>query len=163
VDNSTTGEPGANNRATILVVDDQETLLLVLSTMLQRAGYQPLTAASSQEALALFNQHAADIDLALLDLHLPAESTAELFDSLRALRPDLRVILMSGVPGQVALERLAKEGVKGFLCKPFSPSELTRTIEAVLHPSGGSATTPPGPREPTGDAILGTTWRGSSG
>jgi DNA-binding NtrC family response regulator len=145
VDDSTTREPRATDQTAVLVVDDQATLLLVLSTMLERAGYQPLTATSSQDALALFRRHADAIGVVLLDLHLPAESTAELFDALRALRPDLPVILMSGVPGQVALERLAKDGVMGFLYKPFSPSELTRTIEAVLHDRGAPATTAPAP------------------
>ncbi len=151
-----------NPLATILVVDDQATLLLVLSTMLKRAGYRPLTATSSQDALALFHRHADTIDLALLDFHLPAESTAELFDALRALRPDLPVILMSGVPGQVALERLPKDGVKGFLYKPFTPSELTRTIEAVLEPSGRPATTAPAP-DPGRDAAPGTAADEGSG
>jgi len=160
VDDSTTREPRATSRATILVVDDQATLLLVLSTMLKRAGYQPLTASTSQEALALFRRHADAIGLVLLDLHLPAESTAELFDTLRALRPDLRVILMSGVPGQVALERLAKDGVMGFLYKPFSPGELTRTIEAVLRGSERSATITAVPTAPSGGAIPETAAEG---
>ncbi len=162
VDESTTKEMKGNTRATILVVDDQATLLLVLSTMLKRAGYQPLTATSSQDALELFHRHTDVIGLVLLDLHLPAESTTELFDALRALRPDLPVILMSGVPGQVALERLPKGGVKGFLYKPFSPGELTRAIEAVLDPSSGSTETAPGP-EPGGDATLGKTADGGLG
>jgi DNA-binding NtrC family response regulator len=162
VDNSTTREPGTNSRPTILVVDDQATLLLVLSTMLKRAGYQPLTATSSQDALALFQRHADAIELVLLDLHLPAESTPALFDALRALRADLPVILMSGVPGQVALERLGKDGVMGFLYKPFSPSELTRTIEEVLHGTSGPGTTAPVPIDPTGEAILGATGDGGT-
>ena len=161
MDDSKTGKPRAANRATILVVDDQATLVLVLSTMLKRAGYQPLTATSSQDALALFHQDAGAIDLALLDLHLPAESTAELFDALRALRPDLPVILMSGFPGQMALERMAKDGVMGFLYKPFSPIELTRTIEAALHSRDAPASTAPVPTEPAGDAFLGTTADGA--
>ena len=151
-----------NPLATILVVDDQATLLLVLSTMLKRAGYRPLTATSSQDALALVHRHADVIDLALLDLHLPAESAAALFDALRALRPDLPVILMSGIPGQVALERLPKDGVKGFLYKPFSPSELTRTIEAVLDPSGRPAATAP-VSDPGRDTAQGTAADEGSG
>lgn len=150
MDDATTREPRASGQATILVVDDQATLLLVLSTMLKRAGYQPLTATSSQDALTLFQRHADAIRLVLLDLHLPADSTAELFDALRALRPDLPVILMSGIPGHVALDRLAKDGVRGFLYKPFSPGELTRAIETALYGSGA----------PVGSAIPETTVDG---
>lgn len=157
MDQPTTREAKENLRGTILVVDDQETLLLVLAIMLKRAAYQPLTARNSQEALALFHRHADSIDVVLLDLHLPAESTPELFDALRALRPDLRVILMSGVPEPVALQRLTKDGVKGFLCKPFGPNELTRTIEAVL---GGSVA--PIAARAVGGAVLGTTDDGLS-
>lgn len=149
MDESTTREPTGNPRGTILVVDDQETLLLVLSIMLKRAAYQPLMAGSSQEALALFNQHADAIDLVLLDLHLPAESTPELFDALRALRPDIRVILMSGVPEPVALQRLAKDGVTGFLYKPFGPVELMHMIDAVLQgPATPEAAGPTGSDTP---------------
>ena len=137
MDDSTTREAEGTTRGTILVVDDQETLLLILSIMLKRAAYEPLTARSSQEALTLFHRHADSIDVVLLDLHLPGQSTPELFDALRALQPGIRVILMSGVPEPAALQRLAKDGVMGFLCKPFGPGELTRTIEAALH---GSAT-----------------------
>lgn len=133
-------------------MDDQENLLLVLSIMLKRAAYQPLTARSSQEALTLFQQHAETIDIVLLDLHLTTDSTPELLEALRALRPDIPVILMSGVPEPMALQRLAKDRIMGFLCKPFSPSDLTRTLETVLRgcePSDAAGA--------AGGAVLGTT------
>jgi DNA-binding NarL/FixJ family response regulator len=107
--------------------------------------------------LALFQGHAESIDVVLLDLHLPAESTPELLDALRALRPDIRVVLMSGLPEPVALQRVARDGIMGFLCKPFSPTDLTRTLETVLR-----GCDPSDPAGAAGGAVLGTTLRPGS-
>jgi DNA-binding NtrC family response regulator len=120
--------------------------------MLRRAAYQPLTARGSREALALFQRHAEAIDVILLDLQLPAESTPALLESFRALRPDIRVILMSGFPEPVALQRLAGDGIVGFLSKPFGPKELTQILETVL--SGGDPSDAAGG---AGGAVLATT------
>jgi DNA-binding NtrC family response regulator len=125
--------------------------------MLKRAAYQPLTARSSREALALFQRHAETIDVVLLDLQLPAESTPELLEALRALRPDIRVILMSGLPERVALQRLARDGIMGFLCKPFGPKELTRILETVL-----PGCDPPDAAGAAGGAVLATTLNAGS-
>jgi FixJ family two-component response regulator len=100
--------------------------------MLKAAGFAVLTAQSGRRGVALFRQHANAIRAVLLDLKLPGESASQVFDALRELRADLPVILISGTPEAMAREEFAREGLRGFLQKPFDYATLIRTIGETL-------------------------------
>ena len=83
-------------------------------------------------ALERFRAQADAIVCVLLDMTLPHLDGAETFRQLRKLRPDVRVILMSGYSEHDATVRFAGKGIAGFLQKPFRPQELVTMLQRVL-------------------------------
>ena len=91
---------------TVLLIEDEPEILQAVATMLTLAGCQSLRAASGRDALALCARHGERLAAVMLDLHLPGEDSVELFAALRARRPDLPIILTSGVSEAAAREHL---------------------------------------------------------
>src|SRR5712692_3198160 len=116
--------------ARLLIVDDEATLLDLLTRYLVRLGYQVETASGPAAALAKFEADPHAYDLVLTDLSFAGLSGEEMIERMRALNPRLRAIISSGYPHQ---PRLA--GVE-FLQKPFLPPMLAEAVEKLL---GGGA------------------------
>jgi CheY-like chemotaxis protein len=121
---------------TILLVEDDETVRRAARRILERAGYRVHEARDGSEALALARTdahgHALHVDLVLTDIVMPEMSGPELADRLRAVRPDVPVLFMSGYTDDAVLrQQLEKPGV-GFVQKPFTPEELTRKVREAL-------------------------------
>ncbi len=123
------------DRGAILVVDDHELVCEGIRKMLEAAGFEALTALSGRTGIALFRRHASEIRAVLLDLRLPGESAAEVFDAMRSLRPHLPVILISGTPEAIARQELNRSGLTAFLQKPFDHAGLTQIIRETLKES----------------------------
>lgn len=118
---------------TILVVEDDHTVRVMLEQMLQHLNYLVLTAQNGKEALAMYNAHRDDIRLILTDVVMPEMGGIELFDALRQLDDQVCVVLMSGYPLGVDkdLEQLP-DGLKGFMQKPPEIDQIANTIAKVL-------------------------------
>ena len=80
----------------VLVIDDEEAVRSVIGRLLARQGYRVLLGASGREGIALFEEHAKDIKLVVLDWHLPGDPGERTFDELLARDPNLRVVLVTG-------------------------------------------------------------------
>ena len=96
-----------NPPRTVLVVDDDDTLLRLVARVIARAGDRVLTASSGEAARALFEEHQDSVDIVVLDVSLPGgEGAQTLMPDMLAARPTLRVIVMSGalLPSPLALE-----------------------------------------------------------
>jgi len=118
--------------ATILVVDDEPSLLRLLTRVLERQGYSVLTASDGNEAIDLFDRHLAAIDGVLLDVVIPPNGIGEVLEHMVSARSDLAVILSSGdAPDSAVSERLEKHGGV-FLRKPFLPKALLHLVESEL-------------------------------
>jgi PAS domain S-box-containing protein len=117
---------------TVLVVDDDDLVRSVVQRMLVRLGFEALLAADGAEALRLFEQRAPDVGLVILDLTLPPVPGEDLTTGLRRVRPDVRVVLTSGLNEPEARRRFAGQDIAGFLQKPFEMSEMRRLLRAVL-------------------------------
>jgi CheY-like chemotaxis protein len=104
-----------------------------------QAGFQVLQASDGPQGVETFRRHAAEIDAVLLDLTMPGMNGEEVFRALRAIRPDVRVLLMSGYDEQEAAARFAGEGPAGFLQKPYRPEDLLRAVQQALRCSGGQS------------------------
>lgn len=117
---------------TILLVDDQDLVVDVGRDMLSMLGYTVLTAKSGEEALAVFQAHCDTIQLVLLDYVLPGMSGCEIFDKLRAERPDIRVMVSSGYSKDGEAAALLDKGCIGYIQKPFSLIELSQKVFAAL-------------------------------
>jgi two-component system, cell cycle sensor histidine kinase and response regulator CckA len=116
---------------TVLLIDDEEGVRGVADQMFQSLGLKTLTAADGVEGLELFGKHQADIALVLLDLTMPRMSGEETLRQLRALAPQLPVILMSGY-NESAVSGFADDPKLSFLQKPFSLQVLHRQISRIL-------------------------------
>ncbi len=118
--------------ALVLVVEDDEGVRDLTQETLERAGLRVLCANAAASGLALFREHRDEIALVVLDRTLPATSGEDLFEALRALRPDCRIVLMSGYSGESAIGSLLDRGLDGFLQKPFLPEQLLETVRLTL-------------------------------
>jgi PAS domain S-box-containing protein len=117
---------------TILLVEDEPAVRTVASEVLRGLGYAVLEASDANAALRLAEAHAAPIALLVTDVVMPGMDGRELADRLRANRPGLKVLLVSGYAYDTALEHGALEGVLNFLQKPFTPDGLARRVRDAL-------------------------------
>jgi DNA-binding response OmpR family regulator len=118
--------------AQILLIDDDDLLRGVLAKALGHAGHKVIQAIDGQQGVEL--ARAASIDLVITDLLMPVQEGVETIITLRRERPNLPIIAMSGGVSNstLYLEIAAKVGAKRILAKPFTPQELTVTIDEVL-------------------------------
>jgi two-component system cell cycle sensor histidine kinase/response regulator CckA len=116
----------------VLVVDDDETVRTVAKQMLRRSGFTVLTAANGREAVEKFAAARTEITLVLLDLTMPVLGGEEAFRAMRQMRPDVRVVLMSGYSSHELASRYGAEGLAGFVQKPFRLEELEACLTTVL-------------------------------
>jgi two-component system cell cycle sensor histidine kinase/response regulator CckA len=115
----------------VLVIDDEEAVRSVIGRLLARQGYRVLLGASGREGIALFEEHAKDIKLVVLDWHLPGDPGERTFDELLARDPNLRVVLVTG-DHDADLGANARQYLACMLLKPFTTAELMLAVNAVL-------------------------------
>lgn len=131
---------GKNPRKRILVVDDEKMLLILAGELLRGAGYNVVTAQSGFECLDLFRASPRQFDLVLLDLSMPLMDGEETFSRLRALHPEVRVMLCTGFVQQERLNHMLEVGLFGFLQKPIGSKQYLAAVRsALLHQAMGSA------------------------
>lgn len=117
---------------TILLVDDEAVVGRLGQTILERYGYRVLLAADGQQALETYRRHQADIALVVLDLAMPRLSGPDTLRALRQLKPDVAVLISSGYSSDEDLRSVEREGVLGFVAKPYRPADLARRVRAAL-------------------------------
>jgi len=117
--------------STILVVEDDPAVRAFTTTVLRDAGHKLLEAANGDEALEVAQRHRGPIHLLLTDMVMPGLSGTDLAAELRLIRPDCRVLLVSGYSETLTAENAIDESIR-YLQKPFSPEQLSRTVNAVL-------------------------------
>jgi two-component system cell cycle sensor histidine kinase/response regulator CckA len=130
-----TGEPHPaawRGDGTVLVVDDDERVRIIAVRMLEAFGFQIVEAADGQEALDCFRSNPDGFRLVLLDLTMPRMNGEEAFREIRTIRPDQRVILMTGYSATEVTNRFAGKGLAGFLQKPFHMAELLARVRSAL-------------------------------
>ena len=118
--------------ATVLLVDDEETVRLVGGRMLERLGYTVVTASDSREALEIYQKDPARFACVMLDQTMPHMGGKECLHRLRELTPDVRVVLSSGYSEHELADRYAGEKLAGFIQKPYLPSALAKVLKSAL-------------------------------
>jgi len=119
-------------KPTILVVDDESMVLVLIKRLLGDAGYHVVTAQSGFEALDVFRRQPHAFQLVLLDLTMPFMDGEETFQRLREIRPNIPVVLCTGFIQRNRLDKLMKDGIAGFLRKPLAPDEIVDHVRGVL-------------------------------
>jgi PAS domain S-box-containing protein len=118
---------------TVLVVEDEEGVREVAERMLQEMGFNTVPAGDGREALEVMDRVGDSVTAVLLDLSMPRMGGQECFRHLRAARPDLPIILMSGYTEQVVAPQFTGSGpgLTAFLQKPFLAEELIGVLRRV--------------------------------
>jgi len=119
-------------RGTVLVIDDDPTVLEVVSRMLAGVGYDVLFAAEGREGVEKFRAEKDRVRAVLLDMTMPGLSSEETLRQIRALRPDVKVLVISGFTQEDAMARFAGLGVVGFVQKPFERETLVARVASLL-------------------------------
>jgi DNA-binding NtrC family response regulator len=109
---------------TILVIDDETGIRMITERILTMLGYQVVLARNGKEGIALFQRHAAELCGVLLDLTMPDIDGEATFYALHGINPHVPIIVMSGHGEHEINRRFGKEGLAGFLSKPFMIEEL---------------------------------------
>ena len=122
----------AESKKTILWVDDEEIALEVWSQTLLKLGYQVLQGRYGYEALEIFEKNKNSISLVLLDVRMPGMDGCEVYDRLKAIKPEIKIIIVSGFIDQYSIDELLKYNFSDYIEKPFKLKELSDKIEEVL-------------------------------
>ena len=123
-------------RGTILLVDDEQAVLKVATEILHKLRFNVLAAENGSEALRLYRKKRKEIVLVILDIVMPGMGGSEVFQELRNLAPEVKVLLCSGYSIQGEADRLIGIGASGFIQKPFSLRSLEQSIADTLQPGG---------------------------
>ena len=122
---------------TILLVDDEEEILKVARLMLLKLGYRVLLAAGGQEALEVYRRKQGKLDLVILDMIMPGMSGSDTFDQLRAIDPNVKILLASGYSLNQRASKILARGCDGFLQKPFDLPVLSQKLRRLLESPHG--------------------------
>src|SRR5262249_40817503 len=116
---------------TILLADDEPIIRNLGRTILQRHGYKVLLAEDGRQAVDLYRCEKGHIDLVILDLTMPNLSGRDAFRELLQIDPGVRVIFASGYSAE-HISDFEKDGVLGFISKPYRPQDLAAKVRSVL-------------------------------
>jgi len=122
----------ARGTETVLVVEDEPAVLTLSRRALESQGYVVLAASDATAALRVVERHGGTIHMLVTDVVMPGLSGRELADQLAAQRPGIRVLYMSGYPGDAVVQHGGLPSGSAFLQKPFSPDSLARKVRDVL-------------------------------
>jgi len=117
---------------TVLLVEDEDALRRAAVESLSLRGYMVLEARNGVDALSVARNHATTIHLAVTDVVMPQMSGGELGTELKRLRPETKMLFVSGYPGQTVVDHKVIDVERNFLQKPFTLKQLARKVRAVL-------------------------------
>jgi len=120
------------NRELILLVDDEAEISELAAAMLTDEGYRVVLARDGFEALKIYQQIGKQIGLVILDFFLPVMDGDAVFDELRALNPEVVVVLSSGFAEQSKLGNMLAMGLKGFIPKPYTSEKLLEQVRSTI-------------------------------
>ena len=129
---------------TVLLVEDEDFVRNVTREVLELSGYQVIEAIDANDGLELYRQNIEIIDLVLTDVVMPGMNGREFANQLLALRPDLKIIFMSGYTDNAIVRESFSDLHLNYLQKPFTLDHLTDKVQQVLLEAH--------PRPPLGDA-----------
>jgi two-component system, cell cycle sensor histidine kinase and response regulator CckA len=121
-----------SSEKTILVVDDHQETLYMLSRALAVGGFTVLWARDGADALMMLERHQGDVDMMLVDVVLPGMSGPELVEQATRLQPGIRAIYVSAFDEATVREHGVDPGVVPFLAKPYEPEDLVDRVNEVL-------------------------------
>ena len=117
---------------TVLFVDDEEGIVEIARLILEKLGYTVVEAHSGPEALEIYRRQQAKVDIVILDMIMPGMSGSETFTALRAIDPEVKILLSSGYSITGQAQSIMEQGCNGFIQKPFNMQDLSIKVRQVL-------------------------------
>ncbi len=118
---------------TILLVEDDQALRKLAGTLLDKYGYTVIEAIDGDDALARFNAYKKRIDLLITDVVIPKRSGIEVFETIRMLHPEIKVLFLSGYSKDIIQKKGILDTGANFLQKPVSPNTLLAKVREILN------------------------------
>ncbi len=128
----TDAQEGPAAGETILLVEDEDPIRLLMRRMLEAHGYRVLEARNGDEAMALAEEHRAPIDLLVTDVAMPGISGFDVVDMVMGSHPETKVLFITGQANHVVVRRGLNESRRPFLLKPYTQVDLALKIREVL-------------------------------
>lgn len=128
--------PLTQGTATILLAEDDTDVRNLSRWALEEFGYKVIEASDGTEALRKFAENRGKIQLLLLDVVMPYKNGVEVFNEIRRLEPEIKVLFMSGYPADLLHKEDVREAGLHFVAKPVSPRNLLREVNRVLETEG---------------------------
>lgn len=138
---ATTAENGAatptstSGSETILLIEDEESIIEMLTTIFRTQGYQVIVAMDGHTGVEKYKQSQNDIDLVISDMGLPRLTGEEVFYRIRRINPEARVIIASGFVDPDRKSELYKAGLTRFVQKPYFPMDILKVVREILDES----------------------------
>jgi two-component system, cell cycle sensor histidine kinase and response regulator CckA len=120
---------------TVLLVDDEDKILDIERDLLSSLGYTVLVATNGKQAIELYETNPDKIDIVVLDMIMPGMGGGEIYDALRKIKPDVKVLLCSGYSEAGQASEILQRGCTGFIQKPFNTSELSEKLREIIDKS----------------------------
>ncbi len=118
---------------TVLIVDDEASVIVITRQTLQAFGYQVLTATDGADAVAVYAQHQREIAVVLTDMMMPVMDGPAMIHALTRMNPAVKIIAASGLSANANLVKVSGAGVKHFLTKPYTANTLLKTLNTILN------------------------------
>jgi DNA-binding NtrC family response regulator len=125
-------EPPPGGTETILLAEDEVTVRELHKMILQEAGYKIVEALDGRDALDKFMERQAEVDILATDVVMPKNDGKSLYEEIRKIRPDMKVLFMSGYTKDIIVERGILEDEFSYMTKPVTSSELLKKVRDIL-------------------------------
>jgi len=117
---------------TILMIDDEKIVLDVGKEMIKALGYDVLIAKNGNEGIKTYKKYQEKIDMVILDMIMPGTTGSDVYDSLKEINQDIKVLLASGYSINKKANKILERGCNGFIQKPFNIERLSQEIREIL-------------------------------
>jgi CheY-like chemotaxis protein len=135
VETSTDRPAIVKGRGTILLVEDEKQVRDLAVSILKNCGYHPLVSEDGRKAISVYERHAEDIDLVVLDVVMPYMGGLECYRELQNINPRVKVLVITGYPSDRSTRKLLKEGAAAIIEKPFALDQFTRQVHLLTQSS----------------------------
>jgi len=125
-------EPQESPRYTVLLVEDEKAVLKIEQKMIERLGFSVIATSDADEAIRICRTYPDTIHLLVTDVVMPKTGGLQLAQDIRKLRPEIRVLFMSGYSEEILESGKFSEGEGHFIQKPFTVDSLSRKIQLLF-------------------------------
>jgi CheY-like chemotaxis protein len=117
---------------TVFLVDDEDMIVDVGEQLLEKLGYRTVVAGNGMDAIEIYKEKKNHIDMVILDMIMPEMDGGQIYDKLKEINPDVKVLLSSGYSINSQATEILERGCDGFIQKPFTMKNLSQKIREVL-------------------------------